>query len=297
MSDLPQNEIDLEDVLKGLSIPSPPQMLVDIQKEISATNPSLDRITEVIVTDPGLSGGILRTIRSPFYAMDDENISIRKAVLLLGTKTVFSIINMLCLRSQADNEKLTEGQLMFLNRFWDSSTDIATAASLIASRVQNIPEDKAYLLGLFSNVGIALMAIRFDNYSKVIANAYAGGHERIVDTENTHFNTNHAVLGYYMAKSWKIPQEVCEVIRVHHNAAELFSDHDEASSSLKDMLATLKLAEHFSCLHEVLAGQDFDHEWEQISDDVLYYLDISEDDYIDLESAIKERGIGISNFQ
>ncbi len=292
-----QNEVDLEKILKGISIPSPPQMLVDIQTEMFDPEPSLERITDAIVMDPGMSGGILKTLRSPFYAMDDEDVSIRQAVLLLGMKTVFSIINMLCLRSEANNEKLSEEQLMFLNRFWDSSADIAIAASLIASRVRNIPEDKAYLLGLFSNVGIALMAQRFDNYSEVIASSYSGGTERIVDTENNFFDTNHAVLGYYMAKSWKVPKEICEVIRIHHNASELLSNRDEAGSQIKDMLATLKLAEHFSCLHKVLAGQDLDYEWQQISKDVLYHLDINEDDYIDLESSIKERGIGISVYQ
>ena len=297
MSGMSQNEVDLEKILKGISIPSPPQMLVDIQTEMFDPEPSLERITDAIVMDPGMSGGILKTLRSPFYAMDDEDVSIRQAVLLLGMKTVFSIINMLCLRSEANNEKLSEEQLMFLNRFWDSSADIAIAASLIASRVRNIPEDKAYLLGLFSNVGIALMAQRFDNYSEVIASSYSGGTERIVDTENNFFDTNHAVLGYYMAKSWKVPKEICEVIRIHHNASELLSNRDEAGTQIKDMLATLKLAEHFSCLHKVLAGQDLDYEWQQISKDVLYHLDINEDDYIDLESSIKERGIGISVYQ
>lgn len=296
MNGTSQSEVELEGILKGITIPSPPQMLVDIQMEMFDPEPSLERVTDAIVTDPGLSGGILKTLRSPFYAMDDEDVSIRQAVLLLGMKTVFSIINMLCLRSEANNEKLSEEQLMFLNRFWDSSADIAIASSLIASRTRSIPEDKAYLLGLFSNAGIALMVQRFEKYADVISSAYSGGEQRIVDTENHYFNTNHAVLGYYMAKSWKVPREICEVIRVHHNAAELLSDRDEASSSLKDMLAILKLAEHFSCLHKVLAGQDMDYEWQQISEDVLYYLDINEDDYIDLESAVKERGIGISNY-
>ena len=185
---------------------------------------------------------------------------------------------------------------MFLNRFWDSSADIAMSASIIASYLKNIPEDNAYLLGLFSNVGIPLMAQRFDNYAAVMTQAYAGNDERIVDTENRNFNTNHAVLGYFMAKAWKVPRELCDVIRVHHSATEILGNRDEESSTLKDMLATLKLAEHFSCLNKILASQERDHEWERISDDVLYYLNISEDEYHDLETANKEQGIGISNY-
>jgi len=290
MNDDENNE--LEKILQGISIPSPPQLLVDVQMEMLDPDPSLDRITDYICADPGMSGGILKTLRSPFYGLGDEDVSIRQAVLMLGMKTVFNIINMLSLRSEELNEQATEEQLKFLNRFWDSSADIAVSASIIASRSRLVAEENAYLLGLFSNAGIALMTQRFDDYPAVTAKAYSGIDERIVDTENRCFDTNHAVLGYYMARSWKVPKQICDVIRVHHNAHELFSNRDEVSSPLKDMLAILKLAEHFACLHKVLAGQDSDVEWEQISDDILFYLGLSEDDYKDLESFIHERGIG-----
>ena len=287
---------ELDKILHGITIPSPPQLLVDIQLEMLDPDPSLDRITNYICADPAMSAGILKTLHSPFYCLGEEVTSIRQAVLLLGMKTVFSIINMISLRSEAMNEQISEAQLKFLNRFWDSSTDIAISASLIASRLRVLPEDTAYLLGLFSNAGIALMAQRFDDYPDVIAKSYSGLDERIVDTENRCFDTNHAVLGYYMARSWKVPKQVCEVIRVHHSAKELLGNRSEASSPIKDMLAILKLAEHFACLHKVLARQDSDCEWEDIADDVLFYLDISEDEYVDIENAIKEQGIGTSSF-
>jgi len=291
MSDDENDELE-KILLHGISIPSPPQLLVDVQMEMLDPDPSLDRITDCICADPGISGGILKTLRSPFYGLGDEDVSIRQAVLLLGMKTVFNIINMLSLRSEALNERATEEQLKFLNRFWDSSTDIAVSASIIASRSRLVAEDNAYLLGLFSNAGIALMTQRFEDYPEVMAKAYSGMDERIVDTENQCFDTNHAVLGYYMAKSWKVPKQICEVIRVHHNAHALLSNRDEQGSPLKDMLAILKLAEHFSCLHKVLASQNSDVEWDRISEDVLFYLGLSEDDYKDIESFIQERGIG-----
>ncbi len=75
----PNQEAEFEKFLKGMSIPSPSQMLVDVQMEMFDPEPSLERITDAIVTD-------------------------------LGMKTVFSIINMLCLCSEANNEKLSDEQ-------------------------------------------------------------------------------------------------------------------------------------------------------------------------------------------
>lgn len=44
----------------------------------------------------------------------------------------------------------------------------------------------------------------------VLEDAYAsaGAEQRVVDTENQVFNTNHAVVGYYTAKSWRLPEHL-----------------------------------------------------------------------------------------
>ncbi len=54
------------------------------------------------------------------------------------------------------------------------------------------------------------MLQRFPNYMGVLEQAYAnaGPDCRVVDTENNAFNTNHAVVGYYTAKSWRLPEHV-----------------------------------------------------------------------------------------
>ncbi|MGG5874283.1 HDOD domain-containing protein, partial [Pseudomonas peli] len=42
------------------------------------------------------------------------------------------------------------------------------------------------------------------------AYASAIGERRVVDTENRLLNTNHAVVGYFTAKSWNLPLHLCE---------------------------------------------------------------------------------------
>jgi len=289
-------EDQLETILQGIKIPSPPQLLVDLQMEMLELDPSLDRIAEYITADPGMSGGIIKTVRSPFYGVDEEIGSMKQAVLLLGMKTVMNIITTLSVRSETECSELSQVQLSFMNRFWDSCVDIAKAASLIAMQTRLMNPDIAYMAGMFSNTGIALMMQRFDDYPDVLRESYTGVDKRIVDTENRHYSTNHAVLGYYMAKSWKLPKLVCDVIPIHHNAAELFAKRDDKGSELLDVLATIKLAEHAARMYQNVAGSDQDHEWETIADDVLYYAGLSEDEFIDLVNGIRDQGIGVHSY-
>ncbi|WP_251620309.1 HDOD domain-containing protein, partial [Staphylococcus aureus] len=52
-------------------------------------------------------------------------------------------------------------------------------------------------------------------------------------------NTNHAVVGYYTARSWRLPEHVCEAIANHHNALSIFGDESARDTQLKNLLAIL----------------------------------------------------------
>uniref|UniRef100_UPI002637C3F2 HDOD domain-containing protein n=2 Tax=unclassified Pseudomonas TaxID=196821 RepID=UPI002637C3F2 len=113
---------------------------------------------------------------------------------------------------------------------------------------------------------------------------------RVVDTENRLLNTNHAVVGYFTAKSWNLPLHLCEAIASHHDALAIFSDDSGRDAQLKTLLAILKMAEHICESHRVLGGQAADHEWQSIEQLVLEYVGLSESDFEYLRESIRELG-------
>ncbi|MFH7457095.1 HDOD domain-containing protein, partial [Pseudomonas syringae group genomosp. 7] len=72
--------------------------------------------------------------------------------------------------------------------------------------------DESYALGLFHDCGIPLKLKRFPNYMTVLEDAYAnaGPDCRVDDTENNAFDTNQSVVGYYTAKSRRMPANVTD---------------------------------------------------------------------------------------
>ncbi len=277
----------IRQVLQGISVPPQPQIMVDLQMEQVMPDPDLRAIAKLIGQDPGLSGALLKLVNSPFFGLTNRIASIQQAVNLLGCNTVINLIN-----AQSIRGELTDEAIVTLNRFWDTAQDVAVTCLSLAKRIGYHSPDEAYALGLFHNCGIPLMLKRFPNYMTVLEEAYASATDerRVVDTENRLLNTNHAVVGYYTAKSWNLPLHLCEAIASHHNALAIFSEDASRDAQLKTLLAILKMAEHICESHRVLGNQPDDHEWQSIEQLVLEYVGLSEYDFENLRESIRDLG-------
>jgi len=277
----------IQQVLQGISVPPQPQIMVDLQMEQVMPNPDLRTIAKLISHDPGLSGALLKLVNSPFFGLTNRIASIQQAVNLLGCNTVINLIN-----AQSIRGELTDEAIVTLNRFWDTAQDVAMTCLTLAKRIGYHSPDEAYTLGLFHNCGIPLMIKRFPNYMTVLEEAYASATDerRVVDTENRLLNTNHAVVGYFTAKSWNLPLHLCEAIASHHNALAIFTEDASRDAQLKTLLAILKMAEHICESHLVLGNQSDDHEWQSIEQLVLEYVGLSEYDFENLRESIRDMG-------
>lgn len=284
-------DIQIERVLQGIRIPPQPQILVDLQMEQVMPDPDIVRIAELISLDVGLTGTILKVVNSPFYGLSNKITSVNQAVSLIGLDSVINIINGLSIKSEMSDETITH-----MNRFWDTANDVAMIATSVAKQVGYQKADLAYLLGLFHNAGIPLLMSRFNNYLEVVEQSYASDEDRIIDTENALLNTNHSVVGYYIAKSWNLPKILCDTIAEHHNCQRHFLQNKQSDSESKTLLAILKLAEHVCGNYKILGNQNIDHEWELIGAEVLTHLGLGEYDLEQLQLSAEEMGISAKNY-
>ncbi|CAK9891831.1 MULTISPECIES: HDOD domain-containing protein [Pseudomonas] len=277
----------IQHALQGISVPPQPQIMVDLQFEQYMPDPDLEVIAKLISQDPGLSGALLKLVNSPYYGLTNKIASIQRAVNLLGSRSIINLIN-----AQSIKGEMSDDTIVTLNRFWDTAQDVAMTCLTLAKRIGSQAVDEAYALGLFHDCGVPLMLKRFPEYMSVLEDAYAsaGAEQRVVDTENQVFNTNHAVVGYYTAKSWRLPEHLSNAIANHHNALAVFSDDSARNSQLKNLLAILKMAEHICASYRVLGNQSVDHEWNTVGHLVLDYVGLSEYDFENLKQTIREMG-------
>lgn len=256
----------IKTLLHGITIPSQPQILVDLQMEEMSPDCSLPRVADIITRDPGLCGSLLKIVNSAAFGFNV--LSVNKACQLLGVQGVLNIANAISIRGV-----LSDDQIVSLARFWDSAADVAMLAANIAQETGLAKPDEIYSVALFHNCGIPLLMKRFTHYDEILRAAYTSPH--VIDEENRRLDTDHAVIGYYIAKSWRLPPAACAAIRDHHRVQAIFADPFYADTASKNLIAILKMAEHIGGLHRILGEQEEDFEWQQIGADVLSYAGLN----------------------
>ncbi|MBL4832708.1 MAG: HDOD domain-containing protein [Pseudomonas sp.] len=267
----------MAEVVSSFQIPVKPQILTDMQLLLDEVEPDIDSIAVLISNDVGLSSAILKIINSPFYGMNRKISEIKQAVMMLGLKTINGLVTALLLKSSFQGDACIS-----LERFWDDSLDVANAMAFIGNKVKNkIPVDMLYTIGLFQNCGIPLLALKFDNYKDILIEANSSGVNSI-ELEEKKYQTNHAVLGYYVASSWNLPKELCILILQHHEL-----DYLSEISGNKEQLAfaALKAAEN---LVERVKRHNISPDWEEIKEAAFDVLGITSLDYDDLEDDFAE---------
>ncbi|WP_444997315.1 HDOD domain-containing protein [Aliikangiella sp. IMCC44359] len=267
------------DFLSGIYIPPQPGLF----EQIEMCGADLDKIGEVISVDPGVSAAVIKIVNSPVFGLANKIGSIPQAVVMLGVERVISILKTLLLRKSMSDIN----SRMDMNLFWQSSVSVACVASTICRQLNLAMADEAYMLGLFHNCGIPVMAARYSNYQKVMEFSYSREDGRITSEEFANFGVHHAAAGYRISRVWNLPKVICLAVKHHHSVARVLDDHSIESPTLKTLLCVLKMAEHMVNLPEKLAQSDVDFEWSRLGDKVLEFSGLSEYDFEDLEDAVR----------
>ena len=270
------NEQVLSDVNKNFIIPPRPQILNDLELLASAQEPSLSDAAEIIAKDVAIASAILKIVNSPAYGLVRSVSNIKQAIMFLGWNGIEALVPSLKLKQMfAQNECCIS-----LERFWDTASEIADVNMIIGQRLNNVPVEYLYTLGLFHDCGIVPMAIKFDNYVSALHTSNNTHKESLIDIEERLYGTNHATVGYYLATSWHLPVDICQLILRHHDLSML---SNITGSNQQLCYSVLKMSENL--VNCVLRG-DTTKDWDDIEKHVLATLNMSENDYIDLQEEV-----------
>lgn len=165
--------------------------------------------------------------------------------------------------------------------FWARSQSVGQLAMLIAEErvaVCNIFPDQAYMAGIFHACGVPLLLQRFPTYCQELRLGIPG---RWVDwrEEDRKFNTDHAVVGYLIARHWCLPDFICDAIRFQHALGEL-EEH-----AARSMVAILQLAIELHARDQRQPNPS----WDEHRTTVLQELGLCEDTLPEFADVLLER--------
>ncbi|MCW8957052.1 MAG: HDOD domain-containing protein [Gammaproteobacteria bacterium] len=173
-----------------------------------------------IIQDAGLTGKMLSMANSSFFGMPSEIINVKEACLVLGINT---IRNLVISSAVMDRFKDDYGNNMDFKKAWKHSVGTAAAAKVYAGKL-GINQDSAFISGLLHDIG--KMVIDFyepDLYKKVIE--YKDYENCLfIEAEQNILGTDHCEIGGLVCENWKLPTDICKVVKSHHDVVNIHSN-------------------------------------------------------------------------
>lgn len=272
---------NLEQAVKGVNIPSCPAVLAQLMDELRQPQVSGKRIAALIGKDVGLAAMVVKSANSPFFGAGRRIASGDEAIRLLGFGMLTNLVQEALLRSAIAEPGAA------LERFWDNSRYTAAASALIARKTGCARPETAYTFGLFHDCGIPLLVARFPHYKQILGNANQATERWFTDVEDDALATNHATIGYILARSWGLTESVCQGILCHHDYSVLAEDSALEQES-RTLIAVNVVAEYIAGTHlRTRRDAEWDKgrepaarflgysvtELEDLADDIIYSFD------------------------
>ena len=186
-------------------------------------NTSVEDLANVIQTDPGLTGRMLKVVNSSLFGLPREVASLSQAIGLLGLRRV-KIMALTFSLVETVQSSHTDG--FDFQAYWRRSLITATAARLIAEAVAPEAAEEAFVAGLLSDIGM-VVAWRYarEAYEPVLQ-ARADTERRIAQIEAEQLGVTHAQIGRELLRAWGLPETLCDAVGCHHDERQAIPPED-----------------------------------------------------------------------
>ncbi|BCR06113.1 HD family phosphohydrolase [Desulfuromonas versatilis] len=229
---------ELQSVVNAVSdLPPMPVVAAKVVKITQDPDSSAEDLARAISLDPAVSARVMKIANSSFYSMQKQVNTLRRAIVVLGERTLKSLVFASSMKGLNRSFGLMEKML------WEDAIGGAIAARLLALRFRAADPEEAFLGGLFRHIGKLVMnnmdGVKF---LQMIQEAY-NGEGSLEELERRYFPYSHAVIGEAVLRKWHIAESLVYAVR-HHSDMAMVPGEDPAVYRL---MATVNIADNF-CL-------------------------------------------------
>ncbi len=146
------NELFQDILNENISLPTLPDIVVKVQQEFAREDFEIDRIHDLIRTDPVITAYLLKHANSPLYQGLSPVESLRQAMVRLGMKAVQSHIVIIA-ATRLFQEK-SVGMKKRMRELWKNSRRVAAFSRVLAGKSGIFDPDAAQMAGLLSDLGV-----------------------------------------------------------------------------------------------------------------------------------------------
>jgi putative nucleotidyltransferase with HDIG domain len=178
-------------------------------------------ITEVISRDPALSAQILRVANSAFYGLRNKVGSLDYAIVLLGLKEVKNIVFMMSVFKMIPEDL----EFSFDKTDYLKHSLLTAQAAKILSKALNLNfESSPFLIGLIHDIGKIFLDQNFHKLYSVVMKDVKKLKIPMYTAEFENLGITHSEVGSILTRKWNFPEDISNVILMHHDINNASSD-------------------------------------------------------------------------
>lgn len=196
-------------------LPPLSDVLINLESRINNPETDIEDISDLINTEPVLSGRLIRLSNSVLFGGGREEVlDLNSAIMRLGLKMVLDLVYSVELPGTFKKPKSFNHM-----EFWKHSLGVAYLSRSLVSHDRGSKEDleASYLSGLMHDVGILVFDYLIpDEYQAFVRNL-SEADKSLEELELEAFGISHPELGArFVEKWWPVSKKVVSSIRRHH---------------------------------------------------------------------------------
>ncbi|MGQ9819623.1 MAG: HDOD domain-containing protein [Candidatus Kapaibacteriales bacterium] len=204
----------IEKIVETQDIATLPTIAIKILSFLENENVDIRSISHIIETDAPLTMKVLKVANSPIYGLRSPVTSIPQAIITIGLNRLANIVIGISIFSQFIIKSHPKSKEL-LEKFWWHSSSTAVVSKNLSGKLGKNYKELEFIGGLLHDIG-KLILIQYDinSYSKVI-DLITYEHLLDIEAEAQIFQTNHLLVGEYLARKWNLPEALIDVIGFH----------------------------------------------------------------------------------
>lgn len=242
-------------------LPTLPPVANLVLEKMSDPDITAKQLHDVISKDQSLAARILKIANSTFYGCSRNITRVSDAVVIIGFKTIRSLLLTSVLQDMLKSFGLIEKLL------WDHSLGCAFGSRIIARSIKFTKVEEAFLSGLMHDIGKVVLNLKVpDKMGLIVKEVYNNPEQNFLEMEEEMMGFNHAQVGQLIAKKWNFAEEIDEAIGLHHQP--------EQATLLPTLSRIVSLANDFC--HKLEIGPTRTPELQLMDLDSVKYLRLDE---------------------
>jgi PAS domain S-box-containing protein len=242
-------EIKLTDLIDIREIPTLPEIAkIAISKTLSMDT-SADEIASIIRENPSLTLKILKIANSPMYTTGARISNIKNAVILLGYKTIKSLVLSITVQDIFSEDK---NKWFDYRGFWLHSIASAVISEEISKELNPTSgsargttggdrakrgsragsEMNAYTAGLLHDIGKAILLISDATGYRKVTDLVRELKVTFMEAEQQVFGFDHSDVSAFLFKYWELSENLITPVRNHHRSIDYLTQNPDSTTSI-----------------------------------------------------------------